>query len=81
MFTTLPMQEAVIDALARRLAGTGTIVSGTEPNDYDRMTAWLGGDDAGHARGRSDASTSTSTTATIPPACNRLSRRSANRSG
>ena len=42
MFTTLPMQEAVIDALARRLAGTGTIVSGTEPNDYDRMTAWLG---------------------------------------
>ena len=40
-FATLPMQSAIVRALARALRGTGTIVSGTEPNDYDRMTEWL----------------------------------------
>ncbi len=41
-FATLPMQEAVVEALAHELAGSGMIVSGTEPNDLDAMTAWLG---------------------------------------
>ena len=40
-FATLPMQEAVVAALARALSGTGTVVSGTEPNNLDTMTGFL----------------------------------------
>ncbi len=45
-FATLPMQEAIVAALAKDLAGTGTLVSGTEANSLDKMTAWLGQMDA-----------------------------------
>ena len=41
-FASLPMQEAVITALHRKLAGTGVAVSGTEANDMDHMTGYLG---------------------------------------
>ena len=40
-FATVATQSAVVRALAIALRGTGTIVSGTEPNDFDRMTEWL----------------------------------------
>jgi O-glycosyl hydrolase len=40
-FASLPMQEAVIAALARDLAGTGAVVSGTEANSLDAMTGYL----------------------------------------
>lgn len=42
-FASLPMQEAVIAALARELAGTGTVVSGTDANSLDAMTGYLAG--------------------------------------
>lgn len=42
-FASLPMQEAVIAALARELAGTGTMVSGTDANSLDAMTGYLAG--------------------------------------
>ena len=45
-FATLTMQEAIITALARDLAGGATIVSGTEPNSLDKMTGWLAEMDA-----------------------------------
>ena len=40
-FADLPMQEAIVTALARKLAGTGVIVSGTEANNLDHMTSYL----------------------------------------
>ncbi len=40
-FATPAMQSAIIAAVAADLRGTGTIVSGTEPNDFDAMTSWL----------------------------------------
>lgn len=45
-YATLPMQAAVIRALARDLAGTGMVVSGTEPNNLDHMADILAGLDA-----------------------------------
>lgn len=41
-FASLPMQEAVIAALARALAG-GAVVSGTDANSMDAMTGYLVG--------------------------------------
>ena len=40
-FASLATQEAVIAALARALAGTGALVSGTEANSMDAMTGFL----------------------------------------
>lgn len=40
-FASLPTQETVITALARALAGTGALVSGTEANSMDAMTGFL----------------------------------------
>ena len=40
-FAGLPTQEAVVLALARALAGTGAVVSGTEANSMDAMTGYL----------------------------------------
>ncbi len=40
-FASLPKQEAVVAALARALAGTGAVVSGTEANSLDAMTGYL----------------------------------------
>lgn len=45
-FADLPMQQAIITALARDLAGTGIVVSGTEPNNLDVMTRYLAAMDA-----------------------------------
>lgn len=42
-FASLPMQEAVIAATARSLAGTGVVVSGTDANSMDAMTGYLAG--------------------------------------
>jgi len=40
-FAGLRMQEAVIAALARDVAGSGALVSGTEANSLDAMTGYL----------------------------------------
>lgn len=40
-FASLATQEAVIAALARALAGSGAVVSGTEANSMDAMTGYL----------------------------------------
>lgn len=45
-FVSLPIQEAVITALARDVAGTGIMVSGTEANNLDAMTGYLAQMDA-----------------------------------
>jgi len=41
-FATLPVQEAVVAALAANVAGRGVIVAGTEANNLDAMTGYLG---------------------------------------
>lgn len=43
---SLPIQEAVITTLARDVAGTGVMVSGTEANNLDAMTGCLAQMDA-----------------------------------
>ncbi len=45
-YASLPLQQAVITALSRDLAGTGVQVSGTDTNNLDAMTGYLARMDA-----------------------------------
>jgi O-glycosyl hydrolase len=45
-YASVPIQAALITALGRDLAGTGTIVSADEANNFDNMTQTLGQMDA-----------------------------------